>query len=1003
MPRPATGLSVLARIGFAELTAARTLIEQLGEVGWPVEPDTLEEFAAAADPDEALRTLLRLGETRPDLLSEIAQDPFWRRALIRVIGVSEGLADFLLRHPEECRVLAEPSLVLPTASEMRERLALAVGEEDGFASLPEREAVIALRVAYRREVLRIVRVDTEAEDPRDVLDGVARALSDAAAAALSAALLIARSVAADPAGELPRFPRAEVAATRLAIIGMGKAGAGELNYVSDVDVIFVAEAAEDADIDNQRAIVIATRLATILMRSISESAIEPALWEVDPNLRPEGKQGALVRTLESHLAYYDRWAKSWEFQALLKHRHLAGDAELGERYHRAIDPLVWASSGRENFVESVQRMRERVTANIPAEDVSFQLKLGPGGLRDIEFTVQLLQLVHGFADESVRVGGTVAALRALADAGYIGREESGEFMADYRLLRVLEHRLQLQQMRRTHLMPREDDALRILARGSRLAASGGDLVRRWEATKQRVRQLHERLFYRPLLSAVAELGMDETRLTTAAAGARLAAIGFRDPAGALAHIAALTNGISRSAAIQRNLLPVLLRWLADGADPDYGLLAFRRLSDALGSTHWFLRMVRDSSGVAERLTKVLSGSRFIGELLDKFPEAAAWLESDTLMHPRDEAALAAEVRAIRSRYSEPDRAARAVLRVRRREILRLALASVLGVCDVRTIATGLTVITEVTIGGLLDLIREDATLDDTQLEFAIIGMGRLGGGELGFGSDADIIYVYRPVALDPERAARAAGKIATELSRLSQDARLPLDLDLDLRPEGRNGALVRTLDSYRAYYARWSLTWEAQALLRARPIAGDPALCADFTALADTVRYPVSIDAAELREVRRIKARVEGERLPKGADPTRHVKLGRGSLSDVEWFTQLVQLEHAAGIPELRTTSTLDALHAAQRHQFVGQEDADQLEKAWLFASRVRSAMTLWLNRTTDVLPRDRDQLEGIARILEYPAGSAGDLEQDYLRITRRSRAVFEQLFYGWGSDTSER
>ncbi|RLP76934.1 bifunctional [glutamine synthetase] adenylyltransferase/[glutamine synthetase]-adenylyl-L-tyrosine phosphorylase [Mycetocola tolaasinivorans] len=994
MARPATGLSQLARIGFSSLTSARDLLGRLGELGWPVTPEALEEFAAAADPDEALQTLLRLGETHPAVLGAIAADPEWRGAVIRTVGVSRGLTDFLLRHPEEFGVLAEPALRVPTAPEMLRRLHEAVRAEDGFSALPEREAVSALRIAYRREVLRIVAVDTLAEDPRDVLDAVAAALSDAASAALSAALAIARAVASDPAGELPRFPRDDVRATRLAIIGMGKAGAGELNYVSDVDVIYVAEAQPESEIDNHRAIVIATRLATIVMRSISESALEPALWEVDPNLRPEGKQGALVRTLDSHLAYYERWAKSWEFQALLKHRYLAGDAELGARYHEVIDPLIWESSARENFVESVQRMRERVTANIPSEDVGFQLKLGPGGLRDIEFTVQLLQLVHGATDASVRVGGTVAALRALADAGYIGREESGEFMSDYRLLRVLEHRLQLQHMRRTHLMPREEDALRILARGSRLAASGGDLVRRWEATKQRVRQLHERLFYRPLLAAVAELSAEEARLSPAAAGARLAAIGFRDPVGALGHIAALTNGISRSAAIQRNLLPVLLRWLADGADPDYGLLAFRRLSDALGGTHWFLRMVRDSSGVAERLTRVLSGSRFIGELLDRFPEAAAWLESDDLMRPRPREALRAEVQAILSRNEQPEPASRAVLRVRRREILRLALASVLGVCDVRTVAGGLTSITEVTIEGLLDVARRGEGLDATQLEFAIIGMGRLGGGELGFGSDADVIYVYRAAALDPERAARAAGRIASEMSRLSTDARLPLDLDLDLRPEGRNGALVRSLDSYRAYYARWSLTWEAQALLRARPIAGDADLCADFTALADTVRYPTGIAETELREVRRIKARVEGERLPKGADPTRHVKLGRGSLSDVEWFTQLVQLEYAAEIPELRTTSTLDALSAAEAHGFVSTDDAEQLREAWLFASRVRSAMTLWLNRTTDVLPRDRDQLEGIARILEYPGGAAGELEQDYLRITRRSRVVFEHLFY---------
>jgi len=182
--------------------------------------------------------------------------------------------------------------------------------------------------------------------------------------------------------------------------------------------------------------------------------------------------------------------------------------------------------------------------------------------------------------------------------------------------------------------------------------------------------------------------------------------------------------------------------------------------------------------------------------------------------------------------------------------------------------------------------------------------------------------------------------------------------------------------------------------LRARGVAGDDALLADFTALADEVRYPHDIQEHEVREVRRIKARVENERLPQGADPSRHLKLGRGSLSDVEWFVQLKQLEHAAAIPELRTTSTLDALNAALAHGLVGEEDAARLREAWLFASRARSALTLWTNKTTDVLPADRRQLEGVARLLEYPPGSATRLEEEYLGVTRRARAVFERDFY---------
>ncbi|BDZ50819.1 hypothetical protein GCM10025867_30600 [Frondihabitans sucicola] len=206
---------------------------------------------------------------------------------------------------------------------------------------------------------------------------------------------------------------------------------------------------------------------------------------------------------------------------------------------------------------------------------------------------------------------------------------------------------------------------------------------------------------------------------------------------------------------------------------------------------------------------------------------------------------------------------------------------------------------------------------------------------------------------------------------------------------------MRSLDAYAAYYARWALTWEAQALLRARGAAGDESLLNDFESLADTVRYPTRLSDQDVREVKRIKARVESERLPKGADPSRHLKLGRGSLSDVEWFVQLLQLQHAAAVPGLRTPSTLTALAAAVEAGLVSAPDADRLRDAWVIASRARSAVMLWTSRTSDVLPTDRRQLEAVARLLEYPPGSATQLEEDYLATTRRARHVFEAGFYG--------
>jgi glutamate-ammonia-ligase adenylyltransferase len=963
MARDQTTLTELAKLGFAELGATSTLLDSLDA------PSLVPHFASAADPDQALRLLLGLRETAPLQLARLLKNEDAAGRLILVLGASVGLAEFIARHPDELDALREPLLAPPVAAEYRADVVHAV------EGLTGDDARVALRIRYRHHLLRLAAWDLSAPDPLAALDTVAAALADLAGAALDASLDVARREAPFPAGE--------VAETALAIIGMGKSGARELNYVSDVDVIFVVEGGD-------RAAEIGTRLAMSAMRGIDELAPEPGLWEVDANLRPEGKDGALVRTLDSHVAYYDRWAKSWEFQALLKARPLAGDLALGERYVAAVAPKVWSSASRENFVDSVQRMRERVTENIPVEELDVQLKLGPGGLRDVEFTIQLLQLVHGQADPAVRQRSTLDALVALADQGYIGRVEAAEFGRDYRFLRLLEHRLQLSRLRRTHLMPTQEDALRVLARASGLATSADGILEQWQRTKLQVRRLHERLFYRPLLSAVAALPEEGFALTSDQAEARLAAIGFRDPRGALHHIAALTGGVSRRATIQRNLLPVMLQWFAEGADPDYGLLAFRRLSDDLGETYWFLRMLRDSSGAAHRLTSLLSGSRFVGALFERIPEAAAWLENDDELTPRTQAMLVEEANATVARHRDDvDAAALALRTARRREILRVAMAAMLGLITIEELGRGLGAITTAVLSGALALAHPYGD----GIEFGIVAMGRYGGDELGFGSDADVMYVYRAAGADDPQA--VAEHIVHELARLTEDLRVPLDLDIGLRPEGKNGAIVRSIESYRAYYERWSLTWEAQALLRSRRVVGDVGVLEEFEALTDDIRYPAQVGETEVREIKRIKARVESERLPQGADPSRHLKLGRGSLSDVEWLVQLLQLQHGNRVPALRTTSTLRALAGAEAEGLVGSADAAKLRDAWILASRARSAMTLWTSKTVDVLPTDRQQLEGVARLLAYPPGSATRFEEDYLRTTRQARQVFERLFYG--------
>ncbi|HEU0257438.1 MAG TPA: bifunctional [glutamine synthetase] adenylyltransferase/[glutamine synthetase]-adenylyl-L-tyrosine phosphorylase [Microbacteriaceae bacterium] len=993
--RRSLGLQALAAVGFAGLSTAGSRLEALADRLEVAADDLLPFFRVAADPDSALVWLLRLEERAPRLIRRIVGDEASAARLFRLVGASDGLAQFLFRHPDECALVeVMPQLSSPAVpgevERVRRRLLDAVGADaHGVASLAGETGWSALRVAYRRELVTVALYDLGQPGPVRGVDSVGRALAELAGAALEASLALAR---ADVAGEGPgRFPADEVAATRLTVIGMGKAGAGELNYVSDVDVVFACASARPHAVPTARVVTIATRLARQTIRGLSEVSDEPALWPVDTNLRPEGKDGALVRTVESHAAYYRRWAKDWEFQALVKARPLAGDRALGRRYVDAVLPLVWRGAERDGFVSRVQEMRRRVIRNIPPDERDRQIKLGEGGLRDIEFTVQLLQLVHGRSDPHLRQADTLSALAALTARGYVGRAEARALAADYRTLRLLEHRLQLRHLARTHLMPSDEDGLRILARSSGLAQGPEGLAAIWSEVRSRVRDLHERLFYRPLLAAAAATPPEDFNLDSEQVAVRLQAIGFRNTRAALAHIAALSRGVTRRATIQRNLLPVLLQWLGEGADPDGGLLAFRRLSESLGRTHWFLGMLRDSSGAAQNLTRVLSSAPFVADMFQRIPSAVGWLDDEASLVPRPRQALDDQVGAILRRYDDPEMVAAALRTLRRQERLRLALNAIIRTPDVARLGVGLADVDEAVISGALATAMRVA--GGPGLEFGVVAMGRLGGREVGFGSDADVLYVYRGAG-EGDDSAPTASRVATTLVGLCADPVIPFDLDAGLRPEGRSGPLARSVEAYRAYYTRWSATWEAQALLRARPIAGPADLLTEFVAMADQVRYPGGFTEESARDVKRVKARVEAERLPHGADPRRHIKLGRGSLSDVEWLVQLRQLEHAADVPALRTTSTLAALSACVAAGLIEESDAGVLRDSWLLCSRLRSALVLW-GADADTLPADRERLEPVARLMGYGSHAASVLEEAYLQATRRARGVFERLFYG--------
>src|SRR6201996_296496 len=744
----------------------------------------LAALAAAADPDLALVGLARLfgaepGEDLADLRATLRSEPGFRQRLIAVLGSSAALADHLVRHPVDALLLRGADGVRrPTPDELRASLVYAVGGNpldeypiSDLSALNGTDPSAVLTAAYKRHILHLT-----ARDLTGVVtvDDVACELADIASAALCAALSVARAQL--PANSPP---------ARLAVIAMGKCGGCELNYASDVDVIFVAgplapaNPADPASPGEEEptpeqidaALRTATRLASNMIKICSRTTAEGMVFPVDPNLRPEGRNGPLVRTLASHLAYYDRWAKTWEFQALLKARPAAGDVELGQEYLDAVTPLIWQASQRENFVEDVQAMRRRVEKTLPPDVAPREIKLGPGGLRDIEFAVQMLQLVHGRTDEALRSPTTLGALAARAQGGYVGRDDARELADAYRFLRQVEHLLQLERLSRTHTLPEDPAVLRRPGRAMRLGTDpGAAFTELWRRHARQVRRLHEKLFYRPLLSAVARLPGEVARLTPSAAQARLEALGYVDPAGALRHIDALTAGVSRRAAIQRTLLPVLLGWFAGAAEPDAGLLAFHQVSDALGNSPWYLRLLRDETKAAERMAQLLASSRYASGLLLRAPEAVAMLGDDQELMPRSTGALRAEAEAAVRRHGDAEGAVAAVRSLLRRELFRIAAADLLGLIK-RAETAGALAAGGAGRGGaaLTAALRtfEHDSGEPLPTRVAVIGMGRFGGHEMSYGSDADVMFVHDPLPdADEAAAGRAAHSVVQEMRRL---------------------------------------------------------------------------------------------------------------------------------------------------------------------------------------------------------------------------------------------
>lgn len=887
-------------------------------------------------------------------MAEISANRAGEERRVALEAVSRSLSEVVATDPEAlARLDADGPLATDYGSALH-----AAGAAGGLAEI---------RRERRRRLAELAARDAAGEV--DLVE-VGRALSDLADATIAATMSL---IGPAPDG--------------FAVIAMGKLGGRELNYSSDIDLMFVAEG--DADE--------ATRYAGDLVTALSEFTPEGQAYRVDLNLRPEGRSGALVRSLDGYLEYYKRWAKQWEFQALIKARACTGDEDVGLRFVEATRPFVFESGVDEERVAEIRRMKERVeshaaqSARKAGSHGANDVKLGPGGIRDIEFSVQLLQLVHGGNDPSVRSGNTLEALAALVEGGYIAEEDGAGLEVAYRWLRNVEHRLQLWQERQTHHLPDQEDALARLARsmGFTDSPSQGAADRFREAHRGvlgDVRGRFEKLFYRPMVESLADsVG---PRLSEGALKERLHVLGFRDVDKAARNLQGLVAGSSRRAKLLRVLTVPLLRSLAETPQPDTGLFAFLRLGEALQDRLDVLGSLRDNPPAIAELAKVLGSGRVLGEVLVHVPEEIAAIASmEETTFPSREVLVTAAHNSLG--WRGPEGRLDGLRRFKRRGMMRIAIADVAGGAGADDVGAALTDLAEACL---------EAALNDAPLPFAVIAMGKLGGRELQYSSDLDVMFIYEG---DPKAGESVAEELMRSIGEVTPEGQA-FKIDAGLRPEGKSGSLARSLDAYLDYYDKWADPWEHQALIKARVCAGDYALGERLVQGTRRLAFPERLSQAAVAEIRHLKARMEKERIPRGTDPRRNLKLGPGGLSDIEFAAQMLQLQHAHHLAFMQVPGTAAALDGARVAEVISEQDALRLTESYLFLSKLRNRMFFIAGRPVDALPAKPEDLEALGISMGFTSQPRQELEDEFLRMTRRSRIVCERVVYG-GRGTASR
>ena len=994
----------------------------------------LSEAINSPDPDLALNNIERLASCIPEeIVNEVVADSENIKVLCTLCGGSQFLTNIVLKTPAFLHwLIAENNISRKNSIEEKVgELDRQVKDVNDMASLQQ-----VLRLFKRREYLRVGIRDLLELAP---LEEVMEEISDLASACLEAALNASRKMLNEEYGR-PTYINEDGVENEagFVILGMGKLGGRELNFSSDIDLIFIyttekgeTEGVNSGDGEPKNRISLHqyfVKLGGMVVKAMNEVTENGFVFRVDMNLRPDGQSGDLSISLRGAETYYESWGQTWERAAMLKARPVAGDIGLGESFLESMRPFMYRRYLDYGAIEEIGAMKKKIDAKIARDDQTLRnLKLGTGGIREIEFFIQALQLINGGKLEAIREKNSLLSLKKLKMAALISNEEKDRLRAAYTFLRKVEHRLQIFQERQTHTLPVDTNQLELLAKrvGYRDNALEMFLEDHRRHTEN-VKTIYSTLFHEAAEKLEEEkspeiLMLLEGLCTNDEALERLSSYGFEEPAQALKHLPLLWNGppfvhfTEKSRSVLQRLAPLIFKEIIATPEPDMALNRLEKFISSVGAKATLYSLLAENHHIIKLIVGLFGTSHFLSNIFLSHPGILdSIVSSDVSSRVKDRQMMKKELSLLMDALDNYEDQLDALRRFRNLEILRIGINDVYGEIDIQEVSSQLTWLAEVILDKAYQIairqMKEKHGLPQTSVNdrlqeaaFVIIAMGKVGGEEMSYSSDLDIIFVYSgkgdtsgsfenkgdlKIINNHEFFAKVGQKIISTLSTPTREG-YAFKVDTRLRPSGSAGPLVTSLDAFEEYHKQSAQTWERLALTRARSVAGDMNLGNQIMAIIEENLYREEMNSETVMEIDRMRKRMEFE-LAKEKEGIYNIKTGKGGLVDIEFIVQFLILKHGTSKSTIRSPNTRIALKNLAEAMILPEEDYEVLFNAYLFLRRVENRMRIVHDQSVSELNTVSGNFSILAKRLGY---EPQDLLRDYKNETHKVRKIYNRYF----------